>query len=282
MRRSGRARARGVRIAAAAAQPPDQRRPVRARAARRRAAPTPRSPRSNSCKAARTRCSSPGSPSCAAASRSRRSIRGTRSRHSSARSCSASAPGSGTTSIWPSSASAGASKRSTRCRGDQRVRGGRRADRSAARLDPARRRSGGVPARARGGHTAAWWRCWSSVGKPAEALDVARRARARVIPSVAHPARLERLDGEALARWEAAIARYRASAPRSSASKPKRGSCRPTSWKSRKRRSRRGAPALSALDKRMRCCTAPRPEQARALARPAAKRCSRTFRSAPA
>jgi tetratricopeptide (TPR) repeat protein len=47
------------------------------------------------------------------------------------------------------------------------------------------------------------------VGQPAQALDVARRARARVIAELAHPTRLEQLDAAARARWESAVVRYR-------------------------------------------------------------------------
>jgi hypothetical protein len=46
------------------------------------------------------------------------------------------------------------------------------------------------------------------IGEPAQALDAARRARARVIRSVSHPARLQRMDAATRARWEAAITRY--------------------------------------------------------------------------
>ena len=46
------------------------------------------------------------------------------------------------------------------------------------------------------------------IGEPAQALDAARRARARVIRSVSHPARLRRMDAATRARWEAAITRY--------------------------------------------------------------------------
>jgi tetratricopeptide (TPR) repeat protein len=46
-------------------------------------------------------------------------------------------------------------------------------------------------------------------GKPEQALAVARRARARVMQSVSHAARLERMDAGTRARFEAAIARYR-------------------------------------------------------------------------